>query len=230
MSLTEETVAKYGSMVKAIAASYARTYPMVDKDDIYQEIWVWFATHPRKYQEWSELEDQKEADKLIAKSLRNHAYNFCIREKAVVSGYEYADNFWYKKEFIKTLLPAVLSEDWKRIEQDLDSGSRSSKAPSEAGDWMAYAADIRKAFQQLEQKERDLVYNFYAMDMDGNTLHEVLDSEKPTARATMMAANRALNKMVKKLGGFQPAYDPDEEDADDLRSMPRSRASQQDCE
>jgi len=47
--------------------------------------------------------------------------------------------------------------------------------------------------------------------MDGTTLHEQILPEKSTARAAMMQANRALNKMVRTLGGFPPFSDPEEE-------------------
>jgi hypothetical protein len=48
---------------------------MLERDDIAQELWVWFVTHP-KYKEWSTYE-QKDKDNLIAKSLRNAALKYC---------------------------------------------------------------------------------------------------------------------------------------------------------
>lgn len=205
----KETVQKYDSLVASVAMSYHRMYRMVPTEDIRQELWVWFLTHPRKVAEWEAIENQKETVKLLAKSLRNAAYDYCIKEKAGIEGYDIADIFWYKKEFIKKILPAALSNDYKRIAQTLGEGTNTGKSPSESGDWMAYAADIRKAFESLPEEEQKLVYNFYSIDMDGNTLHENFGEGKPTARATMMAANRALNKMVKILGGFKPFNDPE---------------------
>jgi hypothetical protein len=89
---------------------------------------------------------------------------------------------------------------------------RSTKAPSESGDWMAYGADIRHAFSKLDEVEQNLVFLFYAQDVDSTQLHEDTNSERPTAKATAMAANRALNKIVRNLGGFPPHRDDDNEE------------------
>jgi hypothetical protein len=62
---------------------------------------------------------------------------------------------------------------------------------------------------------------FYANDVDADTLHKELGEERPSAKATQMAANRAINKMVNYLGGFAPRKDydyevKDEEDAEEI--------------
>jgi len=227
----EHYIEKYGDMVAPISASYSKTYPMVDRRDISQELWLWFLTHTRKLGEWEKQGDEKETVKLVARSLHNAAYDYCIKEKARTQGYDPADNFWYRKEFIKTLLPATLSDDYRRIMQKLGEDSAGGKSPAESGDWMAYAADIRKAYEALSDEEQALVYNFYAIEIDGQALHEQFGEGKPTARATMMAANRALTKMVKNLGGFKPFHDPADEsevhvvddlendDDDDMREL-----------
>ena len=77
-------------LVQQLSAEYARRYSMVERHDIAQELWVWFVGHPDKYTEWSELE-QKDRDKLIAKSLRNAALKYCEREKAKTIGYDISD-------------------------------------------------------------------------------------------------------------------------------------------
>ena len=74
-------VDEYGAMVTALAAEYHRKYQMTEQSDIQQVLWLWFVSHPQKYKEWSELE-QKDRDKLIARSLRNAAIKYCEREKA----------------------------------------------------------------------------------------------------------------------------------------------------
>lgn len=212
MPIKEELYISYEPMVKRIASEYANKFRMVDKFDIQQEMWLWFVSHPNKVKEWSALK-QKDADKLFAKSLRNAALDYCLHEKARITGYDYEDNFWYTKEFIKLLLPAALSNDWKKVEA-LSSEIRVPKSPSESGDWMAHAADVKKAYESLSEKEQALVLFFYAKDNDGGTLHEQYGDERPSARATMMVANRALNKMVKLLGGFPPFRDRDSRYAD----------------
>lgn len=203
---TEQTVHTFEPMVRQIASEYHRKYTMVERQDIIQEIWLWFATHTRKMSEWAD-EDQKDRDKLVARSLRNAAYDFCIKEKARVEGYNPDDVFFYNKEFIKILLPAVVANDWARMEGSLSLGGKTPKAASEANDWMAYSADIKKALDSLDEKDRKLVEEFYGNDMHGSDLHEQILPEKSTARAAMMQANRALNKMVRSLGGTPPYRD-----------------------
>lgn len=206
--VTEHIYESYQPMVRRIASEYANRYRMVDREDIQQQLWLWFAEHPRKVQEWSAME-LKDGDKMFARSLRNAAYDFCVKEKAAVTGYEYEDNFWYSKDFIKRILPAALSEDWKKVER-FSSEIKTPKSPAESGDWMAFASDIKKAYELLDEKEQALVLLFYAKDVDGETLHKHLGDERPSARATQMAANRAINKMVKTLGGFPPYRERDE--------------------
>lgn len=215
MPIDEKIYETYGPMVRRWSAKYASMYHMVDKEDVQQQLWLWFVTHPNKVKEWSKL-DQKDADNLIAASLKNAAYDYCVKEKAHAAGYEPEDNFWYTKEFIKLLLPAALSNDWKRVEA-FASEVKAPKSPAESGDWMAYAADVKKAYESLDVKEQALVLVFYAKDAEGEKLHSELGGERPTARATMMAANRALNKMVKHLGGFPPRRDNDEVEVKDDR-------------
>ena len=86
-------ILEYNDVVQQLSTEYARRYGMLERDDIAQELWVWFVGHPRKYKEWSELE-QKDKDKLIAKSLRNAALKYCEREKANKVGYDSSDLYY----------------------------------------------------------------------------------------------------------------------------------------
>jgi len=170
---------------------------------------------------WKAEQDEKSCDKLIAKSLRNAALDYCVKEKAVAEGYNATDNFWYSKDFVKMLIPGVLTDNWEKLETAMTNMGRSTKAPSESGDWMAYGADIRHAFSKLTEVEQNLVFLFYAQDVDSTQLHEVTDSDRPSVKATAMAANRALNKIVRNLGGFPPFKDDDNQEVtDDMQELP----------
>lgn len=206
--LTEARVTAYKDMVRRISAETARKFPMIDRNDIAQECWLWFAEHPNNLKVWEDEIDRKDMDKLVARSLRNTATSYCVKEKARVEGYHVDDIFWYNKDMIKNLLPTVLSPDWRRVQGDL-SGSN-QKLVSETGDYMAYAIDIRKAYESLTEEEQKLVYLFYAQDLTGEELMEI-SSERPTARATMMAANHAVGKMVKFLGGYKPSLEKEKD-------------------
>lgn len=206
--ISNEIIETYRSMVVQIASEYCRKYPMVERQDLEQHLWLWFIEHPIKTKEWLK-EDIKDSDKLFARSLRNAAYDMCVREKAHKEGYSIEDVFWYRKEFVKAMIPAILSDNWQKVENALSTTGRSTKSLEQSDDWMAHVADIRRAFGMLDEKEQNLVFLFYGEDVDSKTLHEMVNNERPTARATAMAANRSLNKMVRKLGGFAPQKDND---------------------
>lgn len=197
----------YG-MVKQIAGEFRKKYPMVELDDIQQQLWLWFAEHPNKLEEWMNYEEQKDTDKLVARSLRNAALDYCIKEKAYKSGYDPTDNFFYNKQFIKMMIPAVLSDDWTKFNNALSNLGRTSKSLAESGDWMAFSADVKFAFEKLNEREQSLVHLFYGEQIDGAELQERVDLDK-SQKAVMMEANRAVNKMVKILGGNPATKDED---------------------
>lgn len=211
-SIDDKTIEEYTGMVNQIVSEYRRKYPMVEREDLAQALWLWFVEHPNKVREWKNMESQKDSDKMFAKSLRNAAYDMCLREKAHREGYSFEDVFWYRKEFVKAMIPAILSDNWQKIETALSSTGRSTKSLAESDDWMAHVSDIRRAFSLLDEKEQNLIFLFYGEDLDSQQLHEQALPEKPSSRAAAMQANRALNKMVRKLGGFPPFTDRDEVD------------------
>jgi RNA polymerase sigma factor (sigma-70 family) len=210
----------YKYMVKQIAGEFGRKYPMVERDDIVQELWVWFVEHPVKLDVWNkEHEEQKDVDKLVARSLRNAALDYCLKEKAVKSGYDPSDNFFYNKQFIKIMIPAVLSDDWSKMNNMLSGSGRSTKDLSESGDWIAFSADVKSAFEKLSKAEQKIVDLYYAQELTGSELATAIGSDA-SDKAVMMQANRALNKMVRFVGGTKPFKDndyvDDQEDEDDL--------------
>lgn len=198
----------YYEMVKQIGSEFKRKYQMVERADIEQEMWLWFSEHPNKIDEWLALPDQKDRDKLFARSLRNSALDYCIKEKAHKAGYSAEDNFWYNKQFIKLMIPAVLSDDWTKLNNTLSNMGRGSQVLAESGNFMAFSSDIKVAFEKLNDRERSLVKLFYGEQVDGAELHERIDNSK-SQKAVMMEANRAVNKMVRILGGNPPVKDED---------------------
>ena len=216
-------IKQYQPMVHRISREYAHKYRSVQRDDIIQELWMWFLTHPGKVREWMQL-PFKDGDKMFARSLRNAAMGYCVKEKARIEGYHVDDLFWYSKDFIKELLPAVLSEDWKRIQDTFGADKGTPKPPNESGDWMAYAADIRKAYDALDDDDRKLVDLFYVNDVHGQVLME--ETQRPTIRAAEMAANRAVGKMVKFLGGERPKLRP-ESDTTEYRETETEQEEEQ---
>ena len=60
--LQEEQVKEYYDMVQQIASEYRNKYNMVDRADIEQELWLWFAEHPNSITRWKAEQDEKSCD------------------------------------------------------------------------------------------------------------------------------------------------------------------------
>lgn len=197
-------------MVQTLATEYARKYTMLDRDDIGQELWVWFVGHPRKYKEWLELE-QKDRDKLIAKSLRNAAITYCEREKARKVGYDTSDLYYYDVSVVEAFLPSIISETYVipiKI-QDLNAKFGSGDI-SDGNNWLALRSDIASGYYKLsEAKQNVLRLRFSVEQPDWASLAKDMDS---TAEGARKKVERALNSLVKNLGGWKAYRDEETQD------------------
>jgi hypothetical protein len=200
-------IEEYNDMVQTLATEYARKYTMLERDDIGQELWVWFVGHPRKYKEWSDLE-QKDRDKLIAKSLRNAALKFCEKEKAKKIGYDMSDLYYYDASVVEAFLPSIISETYVipvKI-QDLNSKFGSGDV-SDGNNWLSLRSDIALGYYKLsEAKQNILRLRFSVEQPDWATLAKEMDSTPDGAR---MKVQRALNSLIKNLGGWKPQSEED---------------------
>jgi hypothetical protein len=217
-------IEEYNDLVQTLASEYSRKYSMIERDDIGQELWVWFVGHQRKYKEWSALE-QKDKDKLIAKSLRNAALKFCEREKARKVGYDTSDLYYYDASVVEAFLPSIISETYvipAKI-QDLNSKFGSGDV-SDGNNWLALRSDIAAAYYKLsEAKQNILRLRFSVEQPDWATLAKEMDSTPDGAR---MKVQRAVNSLIKNLGGWKPYYDK-EETAEDTTTEDTTDATEE---
>jgi hypothetical protein len=203
-------IEEYNDMVQTLASEYYRKYNMLERDDIAQELWVWFVAHGRKYKEWSELE-AKDRDKLIAKSLRNAALKYCEKEKARKSGYDASDLYYYDASVVEAFLPSIIAGTYTIPVsiQDLNAKFGSGNV-SDGNNWLALRSDISAAFHKLsEAKQNTLILRFSVDSPDWATLSKEMDSTPDGAR---MKVQRAVNSLVKNLGGWKPYYEQEEGD------------------
>jgi len=200
-------ISEYNDLVQQLASEYARRYSMLELDDIGQELWVWFVSHPRKYKEWSELE-QKDKDKLIAKSLRNAALKFCEREKAKKVGYDSSDLYYYDASVVEAFLPSIIAGTYSIPVsiQDLNAKFGTGNL-SEGNNWLTLRSDIMGAFEKLSDAKQNILRLRFSIDSpDWATLAKDMDSTPDGAR---MKVQRAMNSLVKNLGGWRPYNEPD---------------------
>jgi hypothetical protein len=201
---------EYNPLVQQLAAEYAKRYTMLERDDIGQELWVWFVSHPRKYKEWSALE-QKDRDKLIAKSLRNAALKFCEYQKARKIGYDVSDLYYYDVSVVEAFLPSIIGETYEIPTKIQDLNAKfGSGAASDGNNWLSLRSDIASAFYKLsEQKQNILRLRFSVDSPDWTMLSKEMESTPDGAR---MKVQRALNSLVKHLGGWKPYHEQDNQE------------------
>jgi len=203
-------ISEYNDMVKTLAAEYARKYSMIDQDDIAQELWVWFVAHPRKYKEWSAL-PKKDMDKLIAKSLRNAALKHCEYEKSKKIGYDTSDLYYYDASVIETFLPSIISESYEMPASLKDLGnSVKNLNVSDGMNWLSLRSDIASGFYKLSENKQNILRLRFSVDSpDWNTLAKDMDSTPDGAR---MKVQRAINSLIKHLGGWHSYNDKDNQE------------------
>ncbi|NDB58941.1 sigma-70 family RNA polymerase sigma factor [bacterium] len=203
------SIEKWDYIVIAVSAEYHKKYDMVELDDIKQSLYEWFVEHPNKLKEWEAI-GKKDAKNLIYRSLRNQALDYCQRWKAKSTGYETSDIFYYDAVMIEALLPAVIRGDIG-ITQKLNlSGPGKPPAPAEGGNMMVMMIEIDKAYNKLSTEDRTVLFYKYAESLDYNAI--ATEMSLGSEDAARMRHNRAIKKLISRIGGFRPWSDKDSEE------------------
>lgn len=204
---------KYENLVGGIAYEFSRKFHMVEAADVRQELWVWFLEHPNKVKTWEAL-DEKQSVRLIARSLRNAAKDYCQKEKAHAVGYRVEDNYYYDRQVVERFLPAVMRGDLTAPSLKDLGFSNNKQVASEGGNWFAMMADIERALRRLTDEQRVILYLRFGDGCDNSTLAKELSISEDAAR---MRVNRAMNNLMNILGGSRPQREKDytQEEADE---------------
>ena len=206
MTIDWSAIEKWDYIVIAVASEYARKYQMVEHDDIKQSLYQWFLEHPNKLKEWEEI-GEKDAKNLIYRSLRNDALDYCQRWKAKSVGYETSDLFYYDAVMIEALLPAVIRGDVGVSHKLNLGGPGRPPAPAEGGNMMVMMIEIDKAYNKLSTEDRTVLFYKYAESFDYNTI--ATEMNLGSEDAARMRHNRAIKKLIVRVGGFRPWSDED---------------------
>ena len=198
-------IEQYENLIANIAYEFSRKFQMVEVSDIRQELWVWFFEHPNKVRTWEAL-DGKQATKLIARSLRNAAKDYCQKEKAARVGYRVEDNYYYDRELIEMLLPAVLRGDVVAPALTEMGYQSTKKVASEGGNWFAMVGDINRGLHKLSSEQFYVLCLRFEEGNDNATMAKELEISEDAAR---MRVNRALNNLINYLGGERPVKEKD---------------------
>jgi DNA-directed RNA polymerase specialized sigma24 family protein len=198
-------IERWDYVVDSVASEYHRKFE-IDLEDIKQELYQWFITHPNKLNEWEAI-GEKDAKNLIYRSLRNQALDYCQHWKAKSGGYETSDLFYYEADMVEALLPSVLRGEFN-ITAQLNLGRPGKpSAPNEGGNLMAMMIEVDFGFWKLSKDDRKLLFLRYAEAMDFGAIAEEMElGSEDTAR---MRHKRAIRKLINKIGGFKPYQDLD---------------------
>ena len=204
-----ERIEKWEYIASHVADEYHKKYSMVERDDIKQSLYEWFVSHPRKLTEWEKL-GNRSAQNLLYRSLRNQALDYCQLWKSKSIGYELSDLFYYEADVIEALLPAILRGDLAEAPKlNLGMPGRPS-APSEGGNLMAMMAEIKAAYITLSKEDMSILFLKYANSLDYSSIATELQLSSDDA--ARMRHNRAIKKVINRLGGYRPFLDKDEVD------------------
>ncbi len=179
---------------------------MVELEDIKQSLYKWFLEHPNKLNEWETI-GEKDAKNLIYRCLRNDALDYCLEWKAKSIGYETSDAFFYESDIVEALLPSVLRGEFGVSHKLNLVGPSKPPAPAEGGNMMVMMIEIDKAYRKLSTEDRTVLFYRYAESMDyGDVATEMNLGSEDAAR---MRHNRAVKKLITRIGGFRPWSDKD---------------------
>jgi DNA-directed RNA polymerase specialized sigma24 family protein len=202
-------IEKWDYIVVAVASEYHRKYDMVELEDIKQSLYKWFLEHPNKLNDWEAI-GEKDAKNLIYRCLRNDALDYCLEWKAKSVGYETSDAFFYESDIVEALLPSVLRGEFGISHKLNLVGPSKPPAPAEGGNMMVMMIEIDKAYRKLSIEDRTILFYRYAESMDyGAVATEMNLSSEDAAR---MRHNRAIKKLITRIGGFRPWLDKDSPD------------------
>jgi hypothetical protein len=203
-----EFVTEYDYLVESLAYEYHRKYPMVEIADIQQVLWLWFVTHPNKMSEWEAL-DIKDREKLIAKSLRNASIKYCEKEKAKTVGYELLDLYYYDNSVIEAFLPSIIAESYEMPAKikDLNFKVAKSEGSNDGNNWLVLRSDIAAAFYKLTEAKQNVLRVRFSTD--NNEWSLIAKDLKTTPDGARMKVQRAINSLIRNLGGWRPFTDED---------------------
>ena len=206
MMLPWERIEPWDYIVAHVADEYHKKYNMVERDDIKQALYEWFLEHPNKLDEWEAI-GKKDAKNLIYRSIRNQALDYCQTWKAKSVGYETSDLFYYEPDMVEALLPAILRKDFT-VMPVLNLGKTGRPpAPSEGGNMMAMMVEIDLAYSKLSTEDKTVLFYKYAESLDYGAIAK--EMELGSEDAARMRHNRAIKKLITRIGGFKPFLDRD---------------------
>jgi len=199
-------VAKAVTQTAKQVAKSQREY--IPEDDLRQEAWIWVFAHSRKVHGWlddDETASQKNAKGLLSSSLRVHLHKMCQKERMRRDGTKPDDYYHYSRSVVEQLLPDAFDSDAGTTTVSAAPHGefvRSSKQPSEGFEYHAMLSDIRAGLASLPPNDKRLLWDRFAFG--GSDVKVMAASAKVGDRTMRYRLSRAINRLIRSIGGEQP--------------------------
>jgi hypothetical protein len=213
--VTPELTEEIHEYVTNVAASYARRYALMDPRDIKQHLYLMWFDRAKYVARYLEDSDPERGKARLLRSMCTWAGEYCLAETAAVNGYKPEDVHFYSRKQIRGLLPLLVEPvSWTSLAVRPSDGGRHCAAPlAERGDELAVLADLRNAWVQLSDADREILTLRFidtgVGDPEGGAeeqsvwlAHETIcDLYGITPDAARKRVQRAVTRMQKFLGG-----------------------------
>ena len=189
---------------------FRRYRSFVERADLVQEAYAFCTSRGDRFTEQLDEENIEERtinEKRIAYQIKRHLERYSRKEKAHKSGYTIQDEAFYETVTISQLLPyviaSVINETALEQAQNLinDGQPRKPAAPAEGGTLLAILIDIKKAYEMLEQEDKDILRLRYHENHTLQMIAQYLECAISTAERR---SNGALRKLQANIGGQSP--------------------------
>ena len=201
----------FNDIIPSVVTVVFRRYKnFVERKDLSQEAYAFAAQRGAKFAEQLDEPNEelrKANEKRIGYQIKRHLERYCRKEKAHKSGYTTQDEAFYETVTIAQLLPyviaSVVNDTALEQAQNLinDGQPRKPAAPAEGGTLLAILVDIKKAYEMLEQEEKDILRLRYHENHTLQMLAQYFECSISTAERR---ANASLRKLQNNLGGQSP--------------------------
>ena len=205
MTGDEELLEATETHVRIAAAQVARRFRgYTTYADLAQEGSFWVLRHPKTVA--NRLEDGKRGDYRLTAQLARYMEKKARAEKAATLRYDPADEAFYQRAFVETLLPGIWDDGFLMKPPDAvtDGEPHARKAdPAETSNWMVSVLDIRDAWKRahMDTTVRNALAYRYADGLPIRHIAQLLEVGDSTVQGYL---NRGINAIIKQLGGSPP--------------------------
>lgn len=176
----------------------------IQLSDLINEGVLWALEHPQKIEMWREK--GKYGENLLRHSVKQKCLTLIAKERHRIYKLERGDLGYYTTALIREILPDIFDpDDWHSTSQSSDTKVSGVSRPSEGNTRLAVLMDVSSAFYSLSDDDQTLLQNLHADGgMAASVLAATLEVNEKTVRRR---EERALQRMVDKLGGEPPWWD-----------------------